>query len=199
VLELGAGIGNLTLRLARGRKRYIASDIDLEHLGRLRTRFGARPNITIAQCDLESAADFAPFEASMSTVICLNVLEHVADDLGGLRHIYSALEPGGRAVVLVPSDPKIYGTLDRVLEHHRRYTSQELTAKLEQTGFIVEHVFQFNRITRPGWIINGLILRRSSFGRFQLWIFDRFVWLWRRIDHFLPWGAVSLIAVAKKP
>ena len=198
VLELGAGIGNLTLRLARGRKRYVATDIDPEHLGRLHTRFGARPNITVRQCDLESSEDFAPLASSVSTVICLNVLEHVADDMKGLRNIYSALEPGGRAAILVPNDPKIYGTLDTVLGHHRRYTPEELTAKLERTGFIVENLIEFNRITRPGWILNGRILRRNSFGRFQLWIFDRFVWFCRRIDRFLPWKPVSIIAIARK-
>jgi glycosyltransferase involved in cell wall biosynthesis/ubiquinone/menaquinone biosynthesis C-methylase UbiE len=199
VLELGAGIGNLTLRLARGRKRYVATDVDPEHIGRLHTRFGARPNIAVRRCDLESSDDFAPLAESVSTVICLNVLEHVADDMMGLRNIHSALEPGGRAIVLVPNDPKLYGTLDRVLEHHRRYTLQELTTKLHDTGFTVEQIFSFNRVTRPGWILNGRILRRSSFGRIQLAIFDSLVSIWRRIDDLLPWGPVSLIAVAKKP
>jgi hypothetical protein len=43
VLELGAGIGNMTQHLARGRKTYVASDIDQEHLARLRVRFRGRP------------------------------------------------------------------------------------------------------------------------------------------------------------
>jgi glycosyltransferase involved in cell wall biosynthesis len=199
VLELGAGIGNLTHCLARGRKVYIATDIDEEHLGRLRTRFGARPNIALRRCDLESAADFEPLRESVSTVVCLNVLEHVADDLQGLRNIWSALEPGGTAVLLVPADRSIYGTLDTVLGHHRRYSKEEITAKLTSTGFIVDKVFGFNRITRPGWILNGRILRRDSFGGIQLWIFDRFVWVWRKLERILPWGPVSLIAVARKP
>jgi 16S rRNA A1518/A1519 N6-dimethyltransferase RsmA/KsgA/DIM1 with predicted DNA glycosylase/AP lyase activity len=38
VLELGAGIGNMTQHLARGRKAYVASDIDAEHMARLRVR-----------------------------------------------------------------------------------------------------------------------------------------------------------------
>jgi glycosyltransferase involved in cell wall biosynthesis len=198
VLELGAGIGNLTLRLSRGRRRYVSTDIDPEHLGRLQTRFGARPNITIRRCDLESPDDFASLAESVSSVVCLNVLEHVPDDMQGLRNIWSALQTGGRAIILVPNDPKIFGTLDRVLDHQRRYTRQELTSKLQQTGFAVEDILEFNRVTRPGWILNGLILRRNSFGRLQLWVFDRFVWLWRRIDNYLPWGAVSLIAIAKK-
>ena len=198
VLELGAGIGNLTQRLVRGRKRYLTTDIETEHLGRLRTRFGARPNIHIQRCDLEKPEDFAALPQKVSTVVCLNVLEHVADDMMGLRNIHSALEPGGRAIVLVPNDPGIYGTLDHVLGHHRRYTEAELRSKMQSVGFDVEQVFGFNRITRPGWILNGRILRRESFGRVQLWFFDRLVWLWRKLENVLPWGPVSIVAVAKK-
>ena len=52
VLEIGAGIGNLTRHLARRRERYIATDIDLEHLSRLRTQLHHRPNlqVQIATC-----------------------------------------------------------------------------------------------------------------------------------------------------
>ena len=36
-------------------------------------------------------------------MVCLNVVEHVEDDLGALRNIFSALKPGGRAIVGVPN------------------------------------------------------------------------------------------------
>jgi len=32
----------------------------------------------------------------------------------------------------------------------------------------------------------------------QLRVFDKMVWLWRRVDRFLPWAPTSLIAVARK-
>ena len=54
VLELGAGIGNMTQHLARSRKLYVATDIDDEHLARLRVRFQSRPNLRCAICDPRS-------------------------------------------------------------------------------------------------------------------------------------------------
>lgn len=200
VLELGAGIGNLTLHLARNRKAYYATDIDAEHLGRLQCRFQERPNIHTGKCDLEHAPDFERLRpANVDSVICLNVLEHVADDLQALRNIRSVLEPGGRAVILVPEGQRLYGSLDRVLGHFRRYSEEELRSKLTAAGFSVERILLFNRVTRPGWYLNGTILKRTGFGRFQLWVFDRMVWFWRRIDSSLPWKPVSLIAVAVTP
>ena len=198
VLEIGAGIGNLSQYLAPRRLRYIASDIDEEHLARLRVRFQNRPNVALARCNLARPEDFAAFAGRFDTVVCLNVLEHIADDDIGLRNIAAALEPGGRAIVLVPQDQRIYGTLDEVLGHYRRYAEPELRARMETAGLTVERVLRFNRITRHAWWFNGRVLKRQHFSRTQLWIFDRMVWLWRRLDGILPWKAVSIIAIGTK-
>jgi SAM-dependent methyltransferase len=195
VLELGAGIGNMTRHLAPKRKRYVATDIDEEHLSRLRNRFQHRPNLSVSQCDLTNLADFAPFVGQMDSVVCLNVLEHIEDDLQGLRNIHSALKPGGRAIILVPHGQEVYGSLDKVLGHFRRYTHAELQTKMETVGFQVDRILEFNRISRPGWYVTGKILKKTTLSRFQLNIFDRLVWLWRRIDRRLPWPPTSIIAV----
>jgi SAM-dependent methyltransferase len=198
VLEIGAGIGNLTHALIARRKQYIASDLDVEHLARLRNRFSHRPNFTLRKCDLTCAADFDQLESSVDTAICLNVIEHVEDDMAGFRNILRVLQPGGRAVILVPHDQRIFGTLDQALGHYRRYSREELRGKMQQAGFQVERILDFNRVSRYPWYISGRILRRTALSPFQLRIFDRFVGLWRRIDPYLPWPATSIIAIGRK-
>ena len=199
VLELGAGIGNLSRHLCRMRQRYVASDIDEQHLARLRARFQDRPRLEIHPCNLEVEADFVPFAGQMDSVVCLNVLEHVKDDVLGLRNLYTALRPGGTAIVLVPHDHRIYGSLDEVLGHFRRYSSEELRTRMEQVGFRVDRILDFNRAARPGWYLNGRLLRKTTFSRLQLHLFDRMVWFWRHADGWLPWKSNSIIAVAVKP
>lgn len=195
VLELGAGMGNLSRHLARRRRRYIASDIDLEHLARLKTRLSHRPNFETAICDLTDASYFRQWRGTLDSVVCLNVLEHTDNDMAGLENLYSSLRQGGRAVVLVPQGSRVYGSLDRVLGHFRRYSKSELEQKMAAVGFRVEKVIEFNRITYPGWYVNGRILKKEKFSRVQLRIFDRLVWLWRRIDPVLPWPPTSIIGV----
>src|SRR5208282_6473241 len=112
VLEIGAGMGNLTRQLLPGRKRYVATDIDHEHLERLSNRLSHRPNLEIAELNAACPENHAPFHGQMDTVICLNVLEHIEDDLEALRNIRSLLEDGGRAVILVPSGQNIFNSLD---------------------------------------------------------------------------------------
>ena len=199
ILEVGAGIGNLTRRLAAKRELYIASDIDDKHLARLSARVAHRPQVRIAKIDLRRAEDFEPFRGLVDTVVCLNVLEHVEDDQHALRNIQNVLEPGGRAIILVPQNQRIYGELDAVLGHARRYSETELLRKMTAAGFQVEELFDFNRVTTPGWWWNGRVLKRRTFSPFQLQIFDWLVPVFERVDRWLPWKGASLIAVGRKP
>jgi glycosyltransferase involved in cell wall biosynthesis/ubiquinone/menaquinone biosynthesis C-methylase UbiE len=195
VLELGAGMGNLTRHLAHGRRSYSATDIDSEHLARLSTRMQHRPNVSTAFCNLTQDSHFEQFKRQIDAVVCLNVLEHVEDDMAGLRNIYSTLRSNGRAIVLVPQGASVYGTLDVALGHFRRYSKDELATKMKAAGFRIEDMLEFNRMTYPGWYLNGRILRRRTFSRFQLSVFDRLVPLWRRIDKLLPWPPTSIIGI----
>jgi len=198
VLEMGAGIGNLSRHLAPGRNSYIAADYDDEHLARLRARMSHRPNLRVMRCDLANEDDFRELKESVDSVVCLNVVEHIEDDLLALRNLCSALRTGGRAVVLVPQDQRIFGTLDAALGHFRRYSKEELKGKMEQCGFRVEQIIGFNRVSRPGWFVTGKILKRRTISAKQLWVFDRMVGLWRALDRFFPWKATSIIAIGVK-
>ncbi|HEY1496474.1 MAG TPA: glycosyltransferase [Candidatus Solibacter sp.] len=198
VLEIGAGIGNLSRILMGGRKRYVATDLDAEHLERLRARLSTRPHLETAILDAARPEDGLPFRGQMDTVVCLNVVEHIEDDLGALRNIHAALVEGGRAIILVPEGQRIYCSLDEELGHFRRYSEDQLRGRMVEAGFKVEAMLRFNRISRPGWWFNGKILQRRTISRSQLKNFDRLVWLFRRIDAHLPWSPTSIIAIGRK-
>jgi glycosyltransferase involved in cell wall biosynthesis len=198
VLEIGAGMGNLTRLLVPGRKRYVATDIDREHLERLRTRLSQRPNLEIAELNAAEPQGQDAFLGQMDTVVCLNVLEHIGDHMGALRNIRSMLQDGGRAVILVPSGQSIYNSLDEELGHFLRYSEDQLRQRMTEAGFEVETVLRFNRASRPGWWLNGTVLKRRTISRVQLKNFDRFVWLVRRIDRYLPWPQTSIIGIGRR-
>ena len=62
-----------------------------------------------------------------------------------------AVEP----IILVPCGPQLYGSLDEVLGHFRRYTEEQLGECREQAGFHVEEVLKFNRPGVVAWWLNA--------------------------------------------
>ena len=197
VLEIGAGIANLTSRLTP-REVYVASDINESYLGYLKNFAAGKPYLKVARVDLEDGETFAALEEDFDTAICLNVLEHVTDPVAALRNIRAALMPGGRAVIYVPAGQWLYSSLDDALGHRCRYSPKMLRKELEAAGFELEHLESFNRISVPSWWWNGKLLKRRSFSRVQLKLFDLLVPVLRRVDRFLPWSGLGLVAVGRR-
>ena len=197
VLEIGAGTGNLTVQLLP-RRLYWASDINPLYLTYLENVGLNRPYMRVGYTDGEKGESF-PTEQKFDTVICLNVVEHLANDFGALRNIWEALEEGGRGIVLVPCGPELFGTLDEVLGHHRRYTPAQFKELATQAGFDVEALLSFNRIGSPAWWLNARVLRRKTFGLWQIKALNFLTPFFRVIDRFLPFPPLSIIAVLRKP
>jgi glycosyltransferase involved in cell wall biosynthesis len=194
VLEIGAGIGNLTTNLVP-RTVYYASDINPHYLERLKTLQSTRPYLEVQRTDASVGATYPPEQ--FDTVICLNVVEHLEDDIGALANIRNSLEINGRAIVLVPNGPGLFGSLDRVLGHYRRYRQEQLLAACEKAGFAVEKVLKFNRFGSPAWWLNGKILKRKTFGLYQIKLLNLLVPLIRPIDRFLPFPHLSWIVILR--
>ncbi len=199
VLEIGAGMGNMTRHLCPRRQLYVATDVNAGYADHLRNLFRHRPSVHVARLDATDPQDFVPFEQQMDTVVCLNVLEHIEDDAATLRSIMTLLEPGGRLILLVPNDPRAYGTVDKEIGHYRRYTPDHLGKLMTESGYEMERILDFNRVSMPAWRINGQILKKRTLSRGALTVFDKLVWLWRKIDGSLPWQPTSIIAIARRP
>ena len=198
VLEIGAGVGNMTRQLCPRKKRYVATDINPEYCDHLRNLLRHRPSVHVSKLNATEPRDFVPFALQMDTVICLNVLEHIEDDAATLRSIRTVLEPGGRLILLVPNDPRAYGSVDKEIGHYRRYTAEHLTKLLIDTGYEMENILKFNRASMPGWRVTGQIIKSKTLSRSALRLFDSLVWLWRKVDDRLPWEPSSIIAIARR-
>jgi glycosyltransferase involved in cell wall biosynthesis len=198
VLEIGAGIGNITTWLLP-RDLYVASDINPSYLDYLRNFALGRPYLQVDRIDLEDPACFAPWEGRFDTVVCLNVLEHVRDPHLALANMFRALAKGGRLVLYVPQGQRLYSSLDEVLGHRCRYDRPMLERELAAAGFALESLTDFNRTSVPGWWWNGRVRKRRNFDRLQLKLFNVMVPVLRRLDPLLPWRGLGIIAVARRP
>jgi glycosyltransferase involved in cell wall biosynthesis/phospholipid N-methyltransferase len=196
VLEIGAGIGNMSLNLMP-RSTYWATDVNSHYLDYLLSLQASRPYMRVAQIDAQIGHTF-PQGQTFDTVVCLNVVEHLENDLAALQNIWSVLDNRGRAIVLVPQGPNLYGTLDQVLGHCRRYTERQFVELGQRAGFHVEKVLKFNRAGVLGWWLNGKILRRRQFGLAQIRLLNLLTPLFRLVDSWIPLPPLSIIAILTK-
>lgn len=196
VLEIGAGVGNLTRQLVP-RWRFAVSDVNPLYLQTLETLRHGRPYLSVHRTDVTDAASFPTIDGGFDTVVCLNVVEHIADDEAALRNIRAALSPDGRALILVPSGPWNYGTLDKVLGHHRRYTPATLAEVATRAGFTVEQILPFNRFGTIAWFLNGRIMRRTAFGLIQVKLMNLLVPFMRLFEVVRVVPPLSLVAILR--
>ncbi len=196
VLEIGAGTGNLSMQLMP-RSVYWATDVNRHYLDYLLKLRATRPYMRVAFTDAADQKTY-PTGQSFDTVVCLNVIEHIQDDIGALRNIWSVLADGGCAIILVPCGPWLFGTLDEVLGHFRRYTADELASVCVEAGFHVEAILKFNRAGVPAWWFNCRVLHRKTFGLAQIRMLNLLTPIFRLADGWLPFPPLSLIAILRK-
>ncbi len=134
LLEIGCSSGFM---LKSMRRRFpeatlLGADVVREPLYALAKELPGVPlmRFDLTRCPLPSQ--------SCDAVVMLNVLEHIADDVGALAHAYRILRPGGILVVEVPAGPHLFDAYDKALMHFRRYRLRELIEKLRNAGFVVE-------------------------------------------------------------
>ncbi|MDZ7638466.1 MAG: glycosyltransferase [Bryobacterales bacterium] len=193
VLELRAGTGHLSSQLMAKRLRYVVSDKDPLMLHALENRFMRTPNVHVAAVDPGDPSSFATFSGEFDSVVCLNVLEFETDPANTLKAIASVLHPGAKVALLVPHKKALFGTIDGPLGHLRRFERAELLAMVADTGLSVVMARDFNRVGALSWLVYGKLLHRKRISKITLKLFDKSVWLWRRLDRLMPWPGLSLI------
>jgi SAM-dependent methyltransferase len=195
VIDLGAGIGTFTEMLAESGRHVVAVEPDPAFASRLRHRFRDRENVDVREEDADELTR-ATLGRSVDTIVCFNVLEHIADDAQVLMQLRTLLAPGGHLLLLVPAHPFLYSPLDAVLGHERRYRKADLGRLLKEANFDVEELRLVNPIGALGWLVSARIMGRRQIPLASLRIYDRLVPLLRPLDAFpLPLG-LSVWAVA---
>lgn len=200
VAELGAGIGTYTERLlGAGVRSLLVVEPEPECAAELRRRFGTNGLVRVAEEDLPAAPTLRAQAGGFDTIVNQNVIEHVDDDRAAVSAMASALRPGGILTIQVPAHPRLYGALDRVYGHHRRYTKRGLHRLLEDAGLEVLQIKPFNALGVVGWVLNRW-RRAPRLSPGSLRMYELLLRVWRPIEDRLPvpWG-LNWVAYARRP
>lgn len=201
VAEVGAGIGTFSERLLAhpGVTRLLLVEPEPACVEVLEQTFGEDERVSIAAETLPDSPALGARTGCIDFLLCQNVLEHIAEDGLAVRAMAEALRPGGRLSLLVPAHPRLYGNLDRLYGHHRRYTRKRLHDVLVDAGLEIEELYSFNLLGVPGWWLNRL--RRSpQISGASLRAYEALLYMWQPVERRYrpPWG-LSLVAHGRRP
>lgn len=141
LLEFGPGLGDFLERFKRDGKLIDAVENEpqfFDALKPLARRVAARLEDLPGQYD---------------GIVSVNVLEHIEDDRATLRELHAKLKPGGVLSLYLPAFQMLYGHMDALVHHYRRYDRADLEAKVREAGFEVEDAFH---VDAAGFLAFGL-------------------------------------------
>jgi 2-polyprenyl-3-methyl-5-hydroxy-6-metoxy-1,4-benzoquinol methylase len=200
IIEIGAGIGTFTQYL-KNKEKVFATDSAQNCIDVLRKRFHDQRNIAVEELDIISLPDLEFWNPrEIDTVICLNVLEHIKEDMLALDNMITMSRPGANIILMVPAFKFAFGTIDKLDGHFRRYSRKELRNKMIQAGLIPLKITYFNSIGLAAWYYTNKIVKNSSTSESKVRIYDKYIVPWLSLVERIikpPFGQ-SLIAIGKK-
>lgn len=204
VLDAGCGSGRNLLELAHlGAVSGVELNEDAASLAASRGDF----DVQIARLEA------LPFEdGRFDLVTCLDVVEHIEDDVAALRELRRVARPGAQLLLTVPAYQALWSQHDVANHHHRRYSRRTLTGATRAAGWQLERLTSFNALLLAPAAVFRLAERRrpvdddyrtdlqvgrSRFGRL-LELPMRLEARWLGAGRTLPVG-LSLLAIARNP
>lgn len=155
-------------------------------------------------------AETMPFEnETFDVTTALDVIEHLDDDVAGLKEMFRVTKRGGYSLFFVPAFMWLWGVQDDISHHRIRYTRQQIVERVEKAGYQVERATYANftffaPILGGRTIMNLTGIKPESennvnisalngiFGK----IFSSEKFLLNNVD--FPFG-VSIVVMAKRP
>ena len=175
VLEVGLGHGAYRRHLPP-LEFYAGIDIDADAVEEARRQY---PNDVFFCGDVADGTIVRRLNgASVDTVLCVNVLEHIEDDARAIREMISTLSIGGHLLLFLPAFEALFSDMDRLAGHWRRYSRGDLSRLVSGLRARVVVGEYFNPIGGVGWWTNKFVkhdsLDDASINR-QIAVFDRWI------------------------
>jgi glycosyltransferase involved in cell wall biosynthesis len=194
VIEVNAGPGHSTSHLI-DREKLLVTDSDPVHVETLRRRFGHLENVEVSLHDFEgSSIDSVGFD----TAILFDGLQRSEEPKTLLVSVAAGVESGGKILIQVPSDPRLFGDTDRAAGHVRRFLESDVIEVVRAAGLELVMLEPFNRLGVIGWRLQNA-LGSGSISPATAKTFDLLVPLAKRMDSAGMGPGLSWLVVARVP
>jgi len=162
VLEVGCGTGYMSADIAKNGHSVIATDVSDELIEVARQNNGEM-DIKFEVLDITKNVLNERFDY----VIALDVLEHIEDDSTALGNMGKMLCDGGKLILTVPTAPRLYGPMDELWGHYRRYSKERLVKILKENGFEIDMLRYWNLGMIPFVFFGATIFRMRYYPRIR--------------------------------
>ena len=200
VLEIGCGIGTMSEKLAAVADVVLGIEPNRSCAVQVLEHMRAEPRFSLRECLLEDCDPVELASHHFDTVFCVNVLEHIEDDIAALSTFKRVIQPDGHVLVWVPAVPAAYGPLDAELGHHRRYTKRSLAQAFTRADLEIVSLRYTNPIGLVGWMYNAHAGKSTRHSPMQIKLFETLVAPWALpLDRLIPPPVgLSLVAVGRR-
>ena len=181
VLEVGCGIGTMSRQILDTNQalQLVCIEPNANCARRASEELHGQPRVAIRKVHLEECVRTDLQAERFDTIVCVNVLEHIADDDQALTLFREVVaSTNGKVLIFVPAVRRIYGPHDAALGHHRRYSRRSLTAAFTAAGLVTESIRYTNPIGLLGWMYNLYVSGNTEHTSGQVRLFDRLVAPW---------------------
>ena len=203
VLEIGIGDGSYTKLLGK-KELVVGIDLAEDCVNFCKKEFVADEYIKCFKVDLLADNLEEVKSHNLDSAFCFNVLEHVEDDVNFLKKVREIISEGSNFAIIVPAMDMLYGEMDRLAGHFRRYNQKSLVGVAEKAGWQVVKVEYINFLGSIGWwlankTIKPKTLNDSKINK-QIILFDKFILpITKVIDIFTKrFFGQSLLIILKK-
>jgi SAM-dependent methyltransferase len=170
----GAGTGTISERLAPLAEKLTIVEPSANLAAVLRAKFRDDSKVEVAEASLEQHT-VSIGDASVDTVVMVNVLEHIENDRGALFQLCRMLRADGHLLIFVPALRGLMSKLDLLFGHFRRYHRTELAEKVAQAGGEVQLCRYFDFLGVLPWFLLNKIMGATTFNPQLVHIHDKFL------------------------
>ena len=175
VLEVGGGLGQISDVLVVDDIDLLTLEPDAHLFGKLKEKYDQLSNPEVQNLTVEGLLVEGKLAAEFDSAIYVNVLEHIADDNSELVNVGKFLKTGGNVVIFSPALPILYGTMDGLSGHFRRYTKSELIDLVRDSGFEVIHVEYFDFVGIFPYFFMYRFLKVRTIGSGGMFVYDNII------------------------
>ncbi len=203
VLEIGSGTGAIAHWLVQRGASVTAVEPEPVLAKKISQRFLLADDIeVIVGGSTEAYRQLADEKKIFDTVIYLNVMEHIADDLGEFNKAKAMLKSGGKLLVYVPALPWLFSRIDAETGHVRRYTKKLLREVTAKSGFEIVSLDYFEVVGIVPYLIVYKLLRRQVVTGSSSGFYNKAILPLSMILHKIMRGRLigkNLVLIARKP